>query len=162
MVSAWVIVILIFVFVGRHIGIEGPSMMQTLHEGDSVVISNLFFTPKYRDVVVLRKLEFSEDPIIKRVIATEGQTVNIDYNSGSVTVDGVALDEPYINERMNEPWYETLEFPLTVPENHIFVMGDNRNHSNDGRDVRIGLVDRSCVIGKAYAVIWPLSDFKFL
>ncbi|MDR2530829.1 MAG: signal peptidase I [Oscillospiraceae bacterium] len=162
MVTAWVAIILILVFGIRHIGVEGPSMMQTLHNGNSVIMSNLFFTPKYGDVVVLRKLEFSEIPIIKRVIATEGQTVNIDYLAGTVTVDGVVLDEPYINERMQPPWYNTIDFPLTVPEDHVFVMGDNRNHSNDGRDVRIGLVDRRDILGKAYLVLWPFSDFKLL
>ena len=100
--------------------------------------------------MVLREESFLEEPIVKRVIATEGQTVDIDFEAGVVYVDGEALDEPYINE----PTYmeEGTEFPLTVPEGCIFVMGDNRNHSSDSRDSRLGTVDTRCVLGKA--VFW--------
>ena len=106
--------------------------------------------------VVLRKDTFLEEPIVKRVIATEGQTVDIDFVSGAVYVDGELLEEDYINE----PTYveEGTEFPLTVPEGSIFVMGDNRNHSSDSRSSDLGTVDTRYVIGKAVFLLFPGAD----
>lgn len=156
-VTALVACILVFVFVGRTVGVIGPSMQQTLVEGDRLVISNLFYTPKYGDIVVLRKDTFKNEPIIKRVIATEGQTVDIDFDAGVVYVDGAALDEPYVNA----PTYEREDFegPVTVPEGCVFVMGDNRNRSTDSRYAAIGCVDVRYILGKAMFRITPLSKF---
>ena len=95
---------------------------------------------------------------VKRIIAVEGQTVDIDYQTGTVYVDGEALDEPYLNEPMEEPWYEDLT-SVTVPEGSVFVMGDNRNHSNDSRDVTLGTVDTRYLLGKAEFICFPFSDF---
>lgn len=156
-VPALVGIILIFVFLCRTVGVVGPSMQQTLIEPDRLLVSNFLYTPKYGDIVVLRKESFKSDPIVKRVIATEGQTVDIDFDEGVVYVDGVALDEPYVNALT----YDREDFvgPVEVPEGHIFVMGDNRNHSTDSRDSRIGVVDVRCVIGKALFRITPISRF---
>ena len=101
---------------------------------------------------------FDDDPIVKRVIAVEGQTVDIDFAEGIVYVDGEALEEDYIRE----PTYtaEGTEFPLTVPEGSIFVMGDNRNGSSDSRDYRLGTVDTRYVIGKAAFLIFPGPDYE--
>ena len=108
------------------------------------------------DVVVLRKQSFLAEPIVKRVIATEGQTVDIDFVTGQVYVDGELLEETYINE---PTWTEEgTQFPLTVPEGSLFVMGDNRNHSNDSRDARLGTVDARCVIGRAVLLVFPGPD----
>ena len=111
---------------------------------------------QHGDIVVLRKDTFLEEPIVKRVIATEGQTVDIDFVSGAVYVDGELLEEDYINE----PTYveEGTEFPLTVPEGSIFVMGDNRNHSSDSRSSDLGTVDTRYVIGKAVFLLFPGAD----
>ena len=111
---------------------------------------------RYGDVVVLRKESFLTEPIVKRVIATAGQTVDIDFGAGIVYVDGEALEEDYINE----PTFteEGMEFPLTVPEGSIFVMGDNRNHSDDSRNSRLGTVDTRYVIGKAVLLAFPVAD----
>ena len=151
-------VVLLFTFVIRLIGVDGHSMVPTLQDGDRLlVLSSLLYDDYvYGDIVVLRKAEFLEEPIVKRVIATEGQTVDIDFESGSVYVDGALLDEPYINELTF--LQEGTEFPLTVPEGCIFVMGDNRNHSSDSRDARLGTVDTRYVIGKAVFLAFPGTD----
>lgn len=157
LVSALLACVLVFAFFVRIIGIKGPSMQPTFHNGDSVIISNLFFEPQYGDVVVLRELTFQKEPIIKRVIATEGQTVDIDFDAGIVYVDGKALDEPYIAEAT----HNRIDFDgkITVPENCVFVMGDNRNDSTDSRSSQIGCVDRRCIMGKVLIRILPLSQF---
>lgn len=152
-VSAVVAGILIFVFIGRIDGISGPSMMQTLQSGDTVVLSNLFFTPKYRDIVFIKTEAFGDTPIVKRVIATAGQTVDIDFIRGVVIVDSKELVEDYVNTQTNRQ--EGFMGPVTVPEGQVFVMGDNRNESTDSRDSRVGFVDVQDILGKVYFVIIP-------
>ena len=152
-------VVLLFTFVIRLIGVDGHSMVPTLQDGDRLLVLNsmLYGDYQYGDVVVLRKDTFLEEPIVKRVIATGGQTVDIDFSEGVVYVDGEALEEDYIRE----PTYtaEGTEFPLTVPEGSIFVMGDNRNGSSDSRDYRLGTVDTRYVIGKAAFLLFPGLDY---
>ena len=151
-------VVLLFTFVVRLIGVDGHSMVPTLQDGDRLLVLNALWDSDYAygDIVVLRKESFMEEPIVKRVIATEGQTVDIDFASGSVYVDGELLEEDYINE----PTYveEGTEFPLTVPEGSIFVMGDNRNHSSDSRSSDLGTVDTRYVIGRAVFLLFPGAD----
>lgn len=158
LVGSVLAVVLVFTFLIRLIGVDGHSMVPTLQNGDRLLVlsSLLDHDYEYGDIVVLREESFLEEPIVKRVIATEGQTVDIDFEAGIVYVDGEALDEPYINE----PTYmeEGTEFPLTVPEGCIFVMGDNRNHSSDSRDSRLGTVDTRCVLGKAVFLAFPGAD----
>ena len=151
-------VVVIFTFAIRLIGVDGHSMVPTLQDGDRLlVLTNLLYDDYcYGDIVVLRKESFLEEPIVKRVIATEGQTVDIDFATGSVYVDGELLHEDYISELTFTE--EGTEFPLTVPEGSIFVMGDNRNHSNDSRDARLGTVDTRYVIGKAVILAFPGAD----
>ena len=135
-------------------------MLQTLQHGDRLLILNSILNDdyKYGDIVVLRKESFSQEPIVKRVIATEGQTVDIDFNNGIVYVDGEVLQEDYINE----PTFtaEGTEFPLTLGEGEIFVMGDNRNHSGDSRASELGAVDTRHVIGKAVILAFPGPDVQ--
>ncbi len=161
LVLALVSLILVFTFVGRIIGVDGESMMSTLHHKDMLLLQSLGYTPKQGDVVVLKK-DFAtvDQPIVKRVIATGGQTVDIDYNAGVVYVDGQALDEPYLNEEMTWPssQWETITH-VTVPEGSIFVMGDNRNHSSDSRDERLGTVDERYVLGRALWILLPFQHF---
>ena len=151
-------VVVIFTFAIRLIGVDGHSMVPTLQDGDRLLVLTAPWCGDYQygDVVVLRKQSFLAEPIVKRVIATEGQTVDIDFSAGVVYVDGEALDEPYINE----PTYveEGTEFPLTVPEGSVFVLGDNRNHSSDSRDSSLGTVDTRYVIGKAVFLLFPGAD----
>ncbi len=156
-VTALVACVLIFVFIGRTIGVVGSSMVPTLEQGDRLIISKLFYTPQQGDIVVLQKDSFADYPLIKRVIATEGQTVDIDFDAGVVYVDGVALDEPYTAEPTAVR--EDFDEPVTVPEGCIFVMGDNRNRSTDSRTDSIGCVDTRLIMGKALLRLTPLSKF---
>lgn len=159
-VIALVCAILIFVFVGRVIGVDGHSMNNTLLDGERLVVSNLFYKPKQGDIVVLTKYSFMEEPIVKRVIAVEGQTIDIDFDTGMVRVDGEILQEDYIAAPTHR--YYDVTFPQTVPEGCVFVMGDNRNASNDSRNSSLGMVDTRCIMGRAYMVIFPISKFKLL
>ena len=161
LVGSVLVVVVIFTFVIRMMGVDGHSMLNTLQHGDRLLVVNsmLYHNYKYGDIVILRKNGvFDDDPIVKRVIAVEGQTVDIDFAEGIVYVDGEALEEDYIRE----PTYtaEGTEFPLTVPEGSIFVMGDNRNGSSDSRDYRLGTVDTRYVIGKAAFLIFPGPDYE--
>ena len=161
LVGSVLVVVAIFTFVIRMMGVDGHSMLNTLQHGDRLLVVNsmLYHDYKYGDIVILRKNGvFDDDPIVKRVIAVEGQTVDIDFAEGIVYVDGEALEEDYIRE----PTYtaEGTDFPLTVPEGSIFVMGDNRNGSSDSRDYRLGTVDTRYVIGKAAFLIFPGPDYE--
>lgn len=154
-ISTIVIVVLLFTFVVRVISVDGSSMYPTLYHGDRVLIANSMLVSEYQygDIVVLRKLSFNEKAIIKRVIATEGQTVDINFSSGQVSVDGQPLEEGYVNTPTNLSYDEI--FPVTVPKGCVFVMGDNRNYSADSRLSSIGMVDTRCIIGKALLVGIP-------
>lgn len=156
------VIILFFTFVGRIIVVSGPSMENTLHNADAMLVWSLGYKPRQGDVVVLTQRTFQEDSIVKRVIAVGGQSVDIDYTSGLVYVDGAVLHEDYTKEPMRTPAYGEGLNHLTVPEGCIFVMGDNRNHSADSRYPDIGLVDERCVIGKSIMVLFPFSHFTFL
>lgn len=160
LVGSVLVVVAIFTFGIRMLGVDGHSMLNTLQHGDRLMVVNPIFYHdyKYGDIVILRKTGvFDNEPIVKRVIATGGQTVDIDFSEGVVYVDGEALEEDYIRE----PTYtaEGTEFPLTVPEGSIFVMGDNRNGSSDSRDYRLGTVDTRYVIGKAAFLLFPGADY---
>ena len=159
LVGSVLVVVAIFTFVIRMMGVDGHSMLNTLQHGDRLLVVNsmLYHDYKYGDIVILRKNGvFDDDPIVKRVIAVEGQTVDIDFAEGIVYVDGEALEEDYIRE----PTYtaEGTEFPLTVPEGSIFVMGDNRNRSDDSRNAELGTVDTRYVIGRAVFLLFPGAD----
>ena len=166
-VCAFFVVVVIFTFVFRVATIVGDSMQNTFFEGQKVIITNWFYTPEQGDVVVVsRNAENSgaatkdNGPIIKRVIATEGQQVNIDFMNGIVYVDGVALDEPYTKTPTNLKG--DIDFPVYVPEGHVFCLGDNRNESLDSRFSRIGndgMIDTRYILGKVALRILPLSEF---
>ena len=152
---------LFFVFVIRLVGVSGPSMMPTLQNGDYVALLSNFLMGdlKQGDIIVARKQSFENgEPIVKRVIATEGQTVDLRYDENgvcTVCVDNQPLQEDYINEPMLEASNTTISFPVTVDEGCIFVMGDNRNHSADSRYERIGQIEKSQVLGKVLLVLFP-------
>ena len=142
----------------RHCPVNGESMMHTLNHEDLLILYTFCYTPENGDIVVCQSEKYGLDrPLVKRVIATEGQTVKLDYKSWTVTVDGVALDEDYIWKRegkqMNASDYLPEEF--TVPEGHVFVMGDNRNNSKDSRSSEIGFIDERYVVGKVWIRIAP-------
>lgn len=158
LVMALVGLILIFTFVGRIIGVDGESMMPTLHNRDMLLLQSIGYSPEQGDVVVLSTKDFRNgSPIVKRIIAVGGQTVDIDYETNTVYVDGVALDEPYILETMRA-LPESFATHVEVPEGSIFVMGDNRNNSTDSRSPELGVVDQRCVLGKALFILLPFQD----
>jgi len=149
--------ILIFIFIGRPIGVEGRSMHQTLRHDDRVVISNIFYTPDNGDIIVFQSpSELFEYPLVKRVIAVAGQTVDIDFDEGNVYIDDVVIPEPYLTTVTSER-YNFVE-PVTVPDGFVFVLGDNRNSSIDSRDNSVGLVDTRYILGKVLFVITPGVD----
>lgn len=149
-------VLLVFLLLFRIVIVNGPSMRDTMVHGDYVIlINNIFYHEKHPgDIVVVSKDSYKDgEPIIKRIIATQGQQVDIDFANGTVFVDGSALDEPYIKTATN--LYEGITFPLTVDEGCYFVMGDNRNESKDSRSTEIGLVDNREILGKAVFLLLP-------
>ena len=157
LVIAVVGVVLLFTFGVRLISVSGPSMQDTLYTGDQLLVLNAMFCNfKAGDVVVIN--DYNAEPqlnetLVKRIVAVGGQTIDIDFYAGTVAVDGVELDEPYIKE----PTFtaEGLEFPLTLKEDEVFVMGDNRNHSSDSRDSRLGPVKTGYLQGKALFLVTP-------
>ena len=153
-------ILVLFLLVFRVIVVSGDSMKMTLLDGDYLLLlSNTFYhEPEYGDIVVISKKSFDNGaPIVKRVIATEGQTVDIDFEAGIVYVDGVALQEDYINNPTTNSW--GTEFPLTVDNNCIFVLGDNRGVSKDSRDPEIGQIDKREILGKAVYLMVPGDDW---
>ena len=154
-----IVAVVLFNCAARLTRVDGESMDNTLQHGEILLIWSLGYTPQQGDVVVLNKtsalLPGWTEPhaIVKRVIATGGQTVDIDYMAGLVYVDGQPLDEPYAKE----PTYTAngTPFPITLAEDEVFVMGDNRNHSSDSRDARLGPVKRGYLQGKALLLLTP-------
>lgn len=168
-ISALVICVVVFLFLFRVIDVSGHSMNPTLSDGNKMLVSGLFYKPKAGDVVIFRTEDYDPDKaLVKRVIATEGQVVNIDFDRGVVIVDGEELEEDYLNtDPVTGEIDKTrvkLDFmgPWTVPEGCVFVMGDNRNQSTDSRDKRIGNVDEREIVGRAYAVIYPFGEIRWI
>ena len=158
-VVAIVAIMLVFFLLFRVVVVSGPSMEDTLYNGDYLLLANKILYPKPQagDIIVVSKDSFRDgEPIIKRVIATEGQTVDIDFPNGIVYVDGVALDEPYTKTPTN--LNEGGNYPITVEKGHVFAMGDNRNDSIDSRSPDIGQVDLREILGKAFFLFLPGTD----
>ena len=167
LVCAVTATVLLFTFAARVVLVSGPSMRETLQHQDCLLVMNAHLCGGFEagDIVIIRKESFKDgEPIVKRVIATEGQTVDIDYESNSVYVDGVLLDEPYIREPMDDITADPnrAQTHFEVPEGEIFVMGDNRNHSSDSRDVTLGTVDERYVLGRAVCVLLPFQNFGMI
>lgn len=159
LVFAVAVVVILLTFFVRLVDVSGTSMLKTLYSQDKVIVSNFFYQPKQGDIVVISHgAEYSE-PIIKRVIATEGQTLSIDFDKESVIVDGVELKETYIQGHTHK---EDGEIPKVIPKGKVFVLGDNRGVSMDSRSKAIGLIDVSNIIGKAEVVVFPFNHAKIL
>lgn len=156
------VAIVVRTFVLAHYQVEGQSMFSTLHPGDRVFVNKLSYRlhdPNRGDVVVLHELTGStERDLIKRVIALPGETIEID--GCEVFIDGFRLDEPYLDPSVvnDGGWCEYG--PTDVPADHVFVMGDNRNHSSDSRS--LGPIPEDDLVGRAFVVFWPKSDWQWL
>ncbi len=153
-IVAVVAVVILLTFCFRLIDVDGRSMEPTLINTDKVIVTNLFYTPNNGDVVVISHGEKYDKPLIKRVIATEGQTLDIDFENYKIYVDGALIDEPYIQGETIEG---NADIPDVVPEGKVFVLGDNRPVSLDSRSREVGLIDEESIIGKAQFVIIPHS-----
>lgn len=157
---AIVIALVIKTYVFTLVRVDGPSMNPTLTNGDVLYANRFMYKPAVGDIIIFRPPNSPKTPYIKRVIAVGGQTVDVNGEEHTVTVDGVVLDEDYIAEPLESSG--TMEYPCTVPEGYIFVMGDNRNNSRDSRDATVGLIPLGNVIGKAEFRLLPFSDFGSL
>lgn len=161
LIIALIICVIVFAFFIRVVDVVGTSMNPTLNNNDKMLVSGLFYKPSVGDVVVFKKNEYDPDKaLVKRVVAVEGQEINIDFEKGIVYINGQPIVEDYILE----PTMNKLDFigPKTVPEGCVFVMGDNRNASVDSRKAEIGMVDTRLILGKAYFVIYPLSVIRII
>ncbi|MBR6506544.1 MAG: signal peptidase I [Clostridia bacterium] len=150
---ALALMVVLFIFVFRYVTVDGNSMMNTLHDQDKLIISNFNYTPQTGDIVVIF-IEGQNKPYIKRVIATEGQTVKIDFEKWQVYVDGELLKEDYVLRREGDMHYAAFyNGEFTVPEGQVYVMGDNRNDSTDSRV--LGCLDEHNIIGRVIVRLAP-------
>ena len=156
-IIAIALVVLILTFVFRLVDVDGESMMDTLRDKDRLIVTNFLYQPDNGDIVVISHGQNLNKPIIKRVIATEGQSLKIDFQKGIVSVNGAVIDEPYIKALTTKQG--DAEIPEVIPEGMVFVMGDNRNHSTDSRFSTVGLIPVTNIIGKAQFRVSPFNSF---
>ncbi|MBO5290610.1 MAG: signal peptidase I [Clostridia bacterium] len=154
-IAAFFVITLVFTFMFRVFSVDGPSMKPTLQDGDKVVVSTMGYKAQKGDVVVLSSTEGLKKPIIKRVVAVAGDTVDINFTTGVVTVNGI--EEHYTDELTTQQF--DVAFPLTVPEGTVFVLGDNRGVSLDSRSTQVGCVDERLIVGKVLFRFFPLGNW---
>lgn len=156
LMASFIIIAVCFSFLFRLVGVDGESMTDTLQNGDWLItVEKAQY--EYGDIVVITQPNYFNKPLIKRVIARGGQTVRIDYNTSTVYVDDVALEEPYTREDFILPKSDDCEFPFVVPDGFLFCMGDNRNGSTDSRSYLVGPIDERYILGKAVFRIMPFT-----
>ena len=158
LVYALVVLVLINVFLLRISVVDGGSMLPTLENGDLVLVRVFGYNePRHGDVIVVNDTGLLNEALVKRVIGVAGDVVDIDPLTGNVYVNDVALNEPYISERIRD-LTNNVEYPYTVPKDKVFVMGDNRNASTDSRAAYVGALDYEQIVGKVLVRFWPLSE----
>lgn len=157
-------ILLIFSFCFRLTVVDGPSMNNTLQNGDYLIVQSIAYKPERGDIVVIQDPTATgyTKPLVKRIIAMGGDTVDIDFSTWTVTVNGEVIDESeYLYLAKDTTLTSNYDFPITIEEGNIFVMGDNRNHSADSRVTNIGQIDERCIVGGAIMRILPVSQFRF-
>ncbi len=148
-----------FTFFFRLVEVSGDSMYPTLESGDRLIISGWSYTPDYGDIIAISKSDGETDAMIKRVIALPGDTVHIDFNTHIITVNGKVHYEDYeVYEPISEPY--DLTYPVKVPENSVFVLGDNRNNSIDSRSNSVGFISLEEISGKALIRLFPIGKIN--
>ncbi|HIV88026.1 MAG TPA: signal peptidase I [Candidatus Pygmaiobacter gallistercoris] len=153
---ATALLLLVFVFFIRAVTVSGSSMESTLLSGDKILVRSIGYTPKRGDVIVVDGYTEYGEPLVKRIIALGGDTVDIDFETSEVWVNGTLLEEPYLG---STPFRQgDVTFPLTVPQGTAFVMGDNRRESLDSRDTSVGFIDTRDILGKVFFRIFPFSS----
>lgn len=161
--QAFILIIIMLSLFFMRFSIIGHSMLPTLNDKDQVFLYHLFYTPKRGDIVIIKNPGILDYNIVKRVIAIEGDSLKIDSDLGKVYVNDKVLDEPYIYEP-NQPFNHKnneWDIPLKIPYEHIFVMGDNRNNSDDSRSEEIKLINKRDVMGKVIFLYFPINKFRF-
>ncbi len=158
-IGAFVIISIVFVLLFRVVGVDGESMTNTLQHGDWLLAVNKV-QYEQGDIVVVTQDTYFHTPLIKRVIAVGGQTIDIDYETATVYIDGKAIEEPYVREDFIFPKADDCSFPYTVPDGMLFCMGDNRNGSTDSRSSLVGPIDERQILGKAVVRLFPLGEFN--
>lgn len=149
-----VCVFVLFTFLLRLVSVSGDSMNPNIYHGEKILVSDLFYTPAYGDVVVIGRSTETENSIIKRVIALPGDEVNINFDTHLITVNGMVITETYQTEgAISDPGDFT--YPLTVPDDSVFVLGDNRNNSLDSRFEAVGFIKLDEITGKALFKLFP-------
>ena len=154
-----VAIMLIFTFAFRIVGVSGPSMMNTLINGDWLIVSAFITEPERGDIVIITQPNSFNEPIVKRVIAVGGDTIDIDFDKATVSINGKMINEPYLGSPTTNDEH-AWQYPLTLKEGQVFVMGDNRQHSSDSRSPDIGLIDENYLLGQVLLRFSPISEFK--
>ena len=147
------VLLVIFLFAVQPAAVSGSSMEPTLQGGDKIILRSAFYTPAKGDIVVIDSYSAYGETLIKRIIALEGDTVDIDFATGDVRVNGELLSEPYILAPTTKTGQ--VVFPLTVPQGCCFVMGDNRPGSLDSRSEEVGFIDCRNIMGKVFFRLMP-------
>ena len=161
-VVAVAIALVIRNYVFTLVNVSGHSMDPTLNDKDVLYVNRFMYEPEVGDIIVFKPKNSPDTPYVKRVIALEGQVVEFDYDSGSVIVDGEIIEEDYILEPIDSLHFGNMTYPYTVPQDHIYALGDNRNNSSDSRLTSVGAVSEESIIGKAIFRIIPFGEFGSL
>lgn len=168
-IKALIIILILITFVLRMCTVIGDSMLNTLHDGEQLIISNLFYSPREGDVIVFHQTGSLNEPVVKRVIATGNKWIKIDYDNMITYVSNDEIfDESDIVDESSYAYFDGGKYKLQgtykvfVPEGYLFVMGDNRNHSTDSRFSEIGLVDERTVLGRVIVRLFPIENFGFV
>ena len=156
-VTIMFIMLFILTFFFRIVNVDGDSMKNTLLNDEKLIVTSFMYTPTDGDIVVISHGQHLDEPIVKRVIATEGETLKIDFDKQKVYVNDKLIDEPYVSSEIVRG--DTV-IPEIIPEGKIFVMGDNRRVSQDSRNAAVGTIDMESIVGKVVIRLYPFSEIK--